>query len=283
MAVDLHLHSSFSDGSETPEAIVAAAKAASLTTIALTDHDNLNGIPRARTAAEAAGIKLIAGTELSVGWNNDAMHLLVYFLEPGAGPLQDRLVAVQRGRSDRNIRVAERLQQLGMEVSYEEVEAEAGGTGIGRPHFAAVLVRKGYATTITDAFDRYLANGRPAYLPRERLDAIEAIQLAKASGAVTSIAHPHTLGVARDDYREAFEELTDAGLGGIESYYGEYPHELRLHLAKLCRDLGIAATGGSDYHGTYKPDLQVGVGRGDLEVPETAVEELLTQLDRLIS
>ena len=132
MAVDLHLHSNFSDGTETPEAIVAAAKARSLTTIALTDHDNLNGIPRARVAAEAAGIELIAGTELSVGWNGDAMHLLVYFLEPGSGPLQDRLLTVQQGRSDRNIKIAGRLQELGMEVSYEEVEAEAGGTGVGR-------------------------------------------------------------------------------------------------------------------------------------------------------
>lgn len=282
MAVDLHLHSSFSDGSEAPEVIVAAARALSLTAIALTDHDNLNGIPRARAAAAAAGIELIAGTELSVGWKGIAMHLLVYFLEPGPGPLQDRLLQVQRSRHDRNLRIAERLQELGMEVQYEEVEAEAGGTGIGRPHFAAVLVRKGYAATITDAFDRYLAEGRPAYLPRERIQAFEAIELATASRAVTSIAHPHTLGVARDDYRAAFEDLTDAGLGGIEAYYGEYSPELRAHLAELCADLGIAATGGSDYHGSYKPDLEVGVGRGDLVVPDRAVEELLAQRNRLI-
>lgn len=241
------------------------------------DHDNLDGVARARAAAEPLGLNVISGTELSVGWNGDGMHLLVYFLEPGAGPLQDRLVEVQAGRSNRNRRIVERLNELGMDITFDEVSDEADGTGIGRPHFAAVLVAKGYAASIKDAFDRFLAAGRAAYLPRTRLEAVEVIDLATRSGAVTSIAHPHTLGVAREDYRHAFVELTDAGLGGIEAYYSEYAPELRAHLADLCQDLGIAATGGSDYHGTYKPDLQIGVGRGDLVVPDQAVAELLAQ------
>lgn len=274
MAVDLHLHSNLSDGSDEPEAIVRRAAELGLSTIALTDHDNLDGIARARTAAQPLGLDVISGTELSVGWNGDGMHLLVYFLEPVSGPLQDRLLEVQEGRANRNIRIVDRLNELDMDITYDEISDQADGTGIGRPHFAAVMVRKGYATDIKDAFDRFLATGRPAYLPRTRLDAVQAIELATESGAVTSIAHPHTLGVARDDYRHAFEDLTDAGLGGIEAYYGEYPPELRAHLAELCGLLGIVATGGSDYHGSYKPDLQIGVGRGDLVVPDVAVAEL---------
>lgn len=274
MAVDLHLHSNLSDGSDEPEEIVRKAAEIGLTTIALMDHDNLDGIDRARVAAEPLGLEVISGTELSVGWNGDGMHLLVYFLEPVSGPLQDRLAEVQDGRSNRNILIVERLNELGMDVTYDEVSAQADGTGIGRPHFAAVLVRKGYARDIKDAFDRYLASGRAAYLPRTRLGAVEAIELASQSGAVTSIAHPHTLGVAREDYRHAFLELTETGLGGIEAHYSEYSPELRDHLADLCDELGIAATGGSDYHGTYKPDLQIGIGRGDLVVPERAVDEL---------
>ncbi len=277
MAVDLHLHSNLSDGSDPPEAIVHKAAELGLSTIALMDHDNLDGIDRARAAAEPLGLDVISGTELSVGWNGDGMHLLVYFLEPGAGTLQDRLTEVQEGRSSRNVRIVERLNELGMDVTYDEVSQQADGTGMGRPHFAAVLVSKGYARNIKDAFDRYLASGRAAYLPRTRLEAVEAIELASQSGAVTSIAHPHTLGVAREDYRHAFVELTEAGLGGIEAYYSEYVPELRDHLADLCSDLGIAATGGSDYHGTYKPDLQIGIGRGDLVVPDRAVDELKAQ------
>ncbi len=154
------------------------------------------------------------------------------------------------------------------------------GSGIGRPHIAAVLVAKGVVADIQQAFDRLLATGRPAYRPRLRLEAIEAIALARASGAVPVIAHPHTLGIPEGGYRDAFEELIAAGLGGIEAYYGEYSPELRSHLAELCNDLGIVATGGSDYHGRYKPNLSVGTGRGDLRVPDETVDRLVEERHR---
>ena len=121
----------------------------------------------------------------------------------------------------------------------------------------------------------YLAQGRKAYEPRARLEATEAIALARASNAVPVIAHPHTLGVSENDYSTAFSKLTEQGLGGIEAHYAEYPQHLRDHLADVCRDLGIVATGGSDYHGTYKPEISIGIGRGDLDVPDMVVEELL--------
>ena len=274
MPVDLHLHSSYSDGSDSPEQIVRAAVDAGLSAIALTDHDNLNGIAEAREAAAAVGIDLIPGTELSVEWDGAAMHLLVYFLEPGTGPLQDRLEFVQSGRTDRNREMVDRLQTLGIDIAMSEVEAEAGGTGVGRPHFAAVLVAKGYVDTISEAFDRLLATGRPGYVPRVRLGCHEAIELALASGAVPAVAHPHTLGVGRDEFAAAFAGLADAGLAGLEAHYHEYAPELRTHLAALADDLGLIATGGSDYHGSYKPGLSVGVGQGDLVVPDSVVEAL---------
>lgn len=274
MAVDLHLHSSKSDGSDEPADLVTKAAAAGLSTIALTDHDNLDGIAEARETAAAAGIGLISGAELSVGWAGTAMHLLVYFLEPGPGPLQDRLESIQQGRRNRNHVIVERLNDLGIDLTYDEIVEEAGGSGLGRPHFAAVLVRKGHVQTIQEAFDHYLATGRPGYVPRERLEAALAISLARESGAVPVIAHPHTLGVSADDYRTAFLQLTDVGLGGIEAYYGEYSPDQRAHLADLCSRLGIVATGGSDYHGSYKTGLSMGTGRGDLNVPDDVVERL---------
>lgn len=274
MAVDLHLHSNRSDGSDDPAEVVAGAIEAGLTALALTDHDNLDGIAEASSAAEVAGIRFIPGVELSVNWPTGGMHMLVYFLEPGSGPLQDRLPTLQTSREDRNRAMALRLTELGLDISYDEVADEAGGIGIGRPHFAAVLVRKGFATNSRDAFNRILANGRPGYIARWRLDAKEAVQLARASGAVPVIAHPLTLGASRDDYAQAFRGLVEVGLGGIEAFYSEYEPPIREHLARLCRELGIVATGGSDYHGSYKPGLNIGSGRGDLVVPDETVDML---------
>lgn len=257
-----------------------AASEAGLSAIALTDHDNLDGIAEARTAAGRAGLGFIPGTELSVGWEGGAMHMLVYFLEPGPGPLQDRLVAIRDARTERNHEIVAALTNLGIDITYDEIVAEAAGTGIGRPHIAAVLVANGVVADIPEAFDRYLATGRPGYRPRLRLEARVAIKLARASGAVPVIAHPHTLEIPEAGYADAFRKLVDHGLGGIEAYYGEYSTELRKHLAVLCDDLGVVATGGSDYHGRYKPQLAVGTGRGDLRVPDRAVEYLVAERDR---
>lgn len=246
-----------------------------LSAIALTDHDNFDGIGEARDAAERTGVEFVPGTELSVEWDTGAMHLLVYFVDGGTGPLQDAMVAIRAGRADRNRRLADRLQTLGLDVTWDEVADQAGGAVVGRPHFAAVMVRKGYVDDIATAFDRYLAAGRPAYVPRVRLGAIQAIDLARASGGVPVIAHPHTIGAGAEDYQRAFGELADAGLGGIECHYVDYAPALRSHLAGVAADLGLVATGGSDYHGAYKPGIEVGTGRGDLVVPDGVLAELV--------
>lgn len=274
MPVDLHLHSLRSDGTDSPAEIVAGGAAAGLTALALTDHDTLDGIAEARDAAERTGIRLIPGTELSVDWPTGTMHMLVYHLEPGRGPLQDELDMLRSARTTRNRAILERLAHHGIAIAYEDVEAEAGGGVIGRPHIAAILVERGHVAGMAEAFEHWLGRGRPAYVERKRLDAVTAIQLALASGAVPVIAHPHTLGVAASEFRSAFEELAAAGLAGIESYYAEYDVELRNHLAGICDALGIVPTGGSDYHGRYKPGLSIGTGRGDLRVPDDVVDRL---------
>ncbi|GBE23957.1 MAG TPA: PHP domain-containing protein [Actinobacteria bacterium] len=280
MSVDLHLHSSISDGSESPADIVELAVAAGLSAIALTDHDILDGIPQARAAAETHDLVFISGVELSVDWKGAAMHMLMYFLEPGSGPLQDRLVAVREGRAIRNVAIIAALQSHGVDVTMEEVAAVAGKGSMGRPHIARVLIDKGIVGSMSEAFDQWLATGRPGYVSRVRLDAFEAIDLARQSGAVPVIAHPHTLALGADEYAGAFTDLTAAGLGGIEAYYTEYSQDLREHLAGICGDLGIAATGGSDFHGTYKPDIKVGIGLGDLLVPDDSIQQLVAQASR---
>lgn len=267
--IDLHTHSTVSDGSDPPARIPELAVAAGCSAVALTDHDRLDGVPAARSRARELGIELVPGCEVSCRTSWGGLHVLVYFVEPGEGPFQDRLGELQRRRDERNVKMAEALG-----LDHDELLAEAGGSGAGRPHAAALLVRAGRATSMADAFDRWLAEGRPGYVPRPRLDPAEAVALAGASGGVAVWAHPLSTGLAPADLDAAVAELAGLGLAGIEAVYGRYSPEERAGLAELARRHGVVATGGSDHHGTYKPHLSVGVGRGDLEVPDAVLEEL---------
>ena len=254
---------------------MAGAADIGLRAVALTDHDTLDGIPAARSAATRHGIELVPGTELSVDWPGGVMHMLVYFLEPGPGPLQERLEELRTSRHDRNLGMIADLRALGIDIEYGEVEARAGSEGVvGRPHIAAVLVDKGAVSSITDAFDRYLARGGPAYRDRARLEYAEAARLATASGAVPVLAHPHTIGVSADDYAQAFRDVAAAGVRGIEAYYSEYTPEVRTSIASLAHQLGLVATGGSDYHGSFKDGVALGTGKGDLEVADEVLADL---------
>lgn len=276
MAVDLHTHSRQSDGSDTPAELMANAALARLAAIALTDHDTLAGIGEAQEAADRLGIELVPGTELSLAWDGGGMHLLVLFLAPGGGPLQDRLAELQEARAGRNARMVDRLNELGFDITLEEVNQEAGAGVTGRPHFAAVLVRKGYVTDIPAAFDELLASGRPAYLKRDLLNPEEAIGLARASGGVPILAHPHTLGHdTSEEFAATFERLADAGLVGLECLYPGYDADQRTSLVSTARRFGLVPSGGSDYHGTYKEGLALGTGwEDDLYVDYDVLAEL---------
>lgn len=275
MSVDLHTHSNRSDGSDEPADLVRKAAGRGLTAVALTDHDTLEGIDEARRAANDLPIELVPGVEISCEWAPGAMHLVVLFLEPAHGPLQDRLLDLQASRSTRNYRIADRLRQLGIDISMDEVIEESSVGVVGRPHFAAVLVRKGVVGDIPDAFNEYLGNQAPAYVPRLRLEPEEAIGLARASGGVPILSHPHTLGhTSAGEFSATYRRLTEAGLVGIDAYYGEYTPEQREDLAAITRSFGLIPSGGSDYHGSYKEGLELGSGRGDLDVPDSVLEEL---------
>jgi hypothetical protein len=273
--IDLHTHSTVSDGSDQPADIPKLAAEAGCTAVALTDHDRLDGVSEAAAAAAALGVELVPGCELSCEVPTGTMHVLVYFVEAGEGPLQDELVRLQVARDTRNQRMATKLaDELGLPITLEEIEAEAGGKGVGRPHVAAVLVRKGVATSVQDAFDRFLAKGQPGYVDKDRLYPADALRLARASGGVPVLAHPRSLELEPGPLESAVAELAGLGLAGLEAIYGRYDPDQREGLRALAARQGLVVTGGSDHHGTYKPDLRVGTGRGDLDVPETALEEL---------
>jgi 3',5'-nucleoside bisphosphate phosphatase len=272
--IDLHSHSTASDGSESPSEVMALAARAGLSAIALTDHDTVEGLAEARVAAEEAGVRLVQGCEISCEVGAATMHLLVYFLDDGPGPLQDRLGDMQEARADRNRRIVVVLNEHGLDITLEEILEEAGGGSVGRPHVAGVLMRKGYVSSVQEAFDVWLAKGKPAYLDRDRLLPAEAIALAHASGAVAVMAHPTSLGFDGPDMKRFIAGLAEDGLDGLECEYGRYTPDLRAALRELAEGLGLAVTGGSDYHGRYKPDLSLGTGLGDLNVPDDLLDAL---------
>jgi 3',5'-nucleoside bisphosphate phosphatase len=275
MIVDLHIHSTASDGSDSPARVVELAAKAGLGAIALTDHDTQEGVEEALTTARKLGIDLIPGVELSLQHDSGGMHLLVLWLEPGRGPLQDRLQGLQAGRGARNERIVELLETAGLPMTIEEVLEEAQGGTVGRPHIAAVMMRRGYVPDIRTAFDIWLGAGKPAYVGRDRLYPEEALSLARESGAVPVLAHPHTLGITTaEGMADVLNRLERAGLIGLEARYSSYRAHERAGYAHLARRFGLLPSGGSDYHGVYKPGLSIGSGYGDLVVPADIMESL---------
>lgn len=281
--IDLHTHSNVSDGSELPWRIPQLAAAAGCRAVALTDHDSLAGLAEAQASAAAAGIELVPGCEVSCRKPDLAgpakvtgsVHVLCYFVEDGEGPLQDELHELRADRAARNRTLVDRLRQLGVAISWDEVVAEAGTeAGVGRPHFARVLVRCGAAESVNDAFDRFLADGRPAYLAKARLEVDQVASLALASGGVAVLAHPLSLGLEPPALESLVRQLAEGGLTGIEAYYGRYSPDERRRLVAMAGRAGLVATGGSDFHGSFKPDISVGTGCGDLDVPDSVLSAL---------
>ncbi len=273
--IDLHAHSTCSDGTDPPERIPELAAAAGCSAVALTDHDTLAGIGRARSRADTLGVELVAGCEVSCRYREASAHVLVYFVEDGPGPLQEELARLREDRVARNRRLATRLGELGITISYEEIVAESGGEeSAGRPHVAALLVRHGLAESVPDAFERWLGEGRPAYVPKARVSPAEIAAAARGSGGVAVLAHPLTLGLDLPGLDDVAAELVGAGFAGMEAYYARYTPEQRAALVTVARRSGLVPTGGSDYHGTMKADLWVGKGEGDLCVPDEALTEL---------
>lgn len=284
MAVDLHTHSVVSDGSETPTEVVRLAAAAGLSAIALTDHDILAGLTEAKDAAHRHSVELVPGIELSLDWSDmvpgaderGGMHLLVLWLDDESGPLQDRLGELRRGRDERNRTVLEKLSRLGMDIPWEAVLERARTGSVGRPHIAAEMVDRGYATDISAAFDLYLGQGKPAYVARRRLTPPEAIDLGRQSGGVPVLAHPHTLRYEDDDpgLEKLLGRLADLGLVGVESHHSGASPERRRILRKMLKRVDLLPSGGSDFHGTYKPGIEIGSGCGDLVVPDEFLDAL---------
>ncbi len=272
--IDLHVHSTFSDGSLTPEELIGEAARAGLSAIALTDHDTTAGVPRFLEAAASCSMTAIAGVEISADVKVGTMHMLGYLLDPSNQTLIDRLKWLREGREARNAEILGKLNQLGFGLTWDEVAAFAGEDVVGRPHFAQALLARKIVKDKDEAFDKYLGKGKPAYADRRRMTPEDSIRLICGAGGVPVLAHPFTLNLSLGALKKQVAELRDFGLGGIEVFYSEHTREMTNQYLNLAKEVGLVATGGSDFHGAMNPDVKLGSGFGSLHVPDDVVAQL---------
>ncbi|MBN1515003.1 PHP domain-containing protein [Candidatus Sumerlaeota bacterium] len=269
--IDLHLHSKYSDGSDTPAELIEQAKRIGLTAIALTDHDTVNGFSSLLEAAQDSKLRVLGGVELSLEYREHSLHMLAYLPDPDYAPLKEALANIVDGRHWRNDRIIEKLQAAGIDITIDEVKKHAGDNVVARPHIAKAMVEKGVVQSNQQAFDEYLASGAKAYVDRFRLSLKDGIELIRAAGGVPVLAHPCLIHIESfDELRQLVHQLADYGLLGIEVKYSFHSVAQEDQYSQLAREFGLVRTGGSDYHGhSVKPHIQMGSGRGDnLRVPD---------------
>jgi predicted metal-dependent phosphoesterase TrpH len=279
--IDLHSHTNASDGSLTPEQLIARAQETGLAALAITDHDTFEGYERALPAARAAGFDLVRGIELNSRLVVEGAphprfaHVLVYF--PAHEPsrdFRDWLEEQRAERRSRNEKLVKALQERSVDISLREVE-ERGRTLAGRPHFARLLVEKGYVTNFDEAFRKYLGEDAPSYVERESKTTEEVVAFARAAGGIPVLAHPIRLGLARPAEAAILRRLQQAGLAGLEVYHSEHSPALQSYYRELAAEMKLLPTGGSDFHGAVKPDIELGGGRGhNVRVPLEFLEGL---------
>jgi 3',5'-nucleoside bisphosphate phosphatase len=274
--IDLHAHTLASDGGDRPEELVAAAAAAGVATLAVTDHDTVTAVAAARAAGERLGVEVLAGCELTATVGDRVVHVLVYGEGLLAPDLADAVEVARRGREERNRAIGERLERL-CGVGYADAVRVAGASALSRAHFARALVAAGTVADVAEAFDRYLSSGRPAYVPAPSVSVTDAVALAAKAGGVAVLAHPGRLAAAERD--RVLGEALEAGIDGLEVWHSQHDPELRRSLAALAERHGLLATGGSDYHGRHKPDVRVGSGTGgNVTVPPERLDALRDRL-----
>lgn len=278
--VDLHVHSTASDGTLAPLEILRRAVALKLKAISITDHDTVAGAREVVAAGVPPQIRFLTGIEISAASPPffpcpGSFHVLGYGIRLDDPVLDEALAVLQQARRDRNPGMISRLRDLGMDLSMTELDADAGDTQIGRPHIARLMIRKGYVKTFDEAFDRFIGAGKPAYVDKYRIGCERAIQLIRHAGGIAVLAHP---GLLRLEGGLSFEKLIRGlkamGLGGIEAYYPEHTPEQTALYRITAERFGLVMTGGTDYHGAIKPGIELGIGDGGFSVPEAIYETL---------
>lgn len=275
--IDLHTHSTCSDGSFTPRELVRHAAKNGLSAIALSDHDSVEGVRDALDEGKAVGIEVVPAIELSAASETET-HILGYYVDPENKPLKEAVEYAKQVRYEREVETCAMLNGLGFDITMEEAEEEAKNGLLCRAHFAKIMVRKGYVPSVRDAFDRYLANGKGAYSARQAFTDTEAVSLINGAGGLAFCAHLHLTRKPLPVLREFLTRLKSEGLAGIEGYYTDYTEEMEKDYRSLASSLGLLISGGTDFHGAFKPHIAIGKGLGGLEIPYSVLESIKAAL-----
>jgi predicted metal-dependent phosphoesterase TrpH len=283
MAVDLHTHTTHSDGTLSPAALVNLAKQKNLTALAITDHDIISANQEAIYYSNRSGIKIVPGVELSIQHDLPAhghMHLLGLFIDYQSYELNEALEFLRLERLKRKDRILQLLRDLDIHITENEVKELTGGGSIGRPHIARLLIEKGYVKNMEQAFQKYLKKGAPAYVGKVKFEFKKAIDLVHHAGGKTILAHPITLGYKTyQEWTSKLSELQTSGLDGIEVYYPGHGTDFTRWLKKFAQDQNMLISGGTDFHGAVKPEIQLGSALGDFEVPDRVYEDLVRAVE----
>lgn len=275
--IDLHTHSTCSDGTYTPTELVTLAKKIGLSALALTDHDTIDGLAEFQSAGKENDIETICGIEFAALWeqhHRPEIHIVGLGFDPHHPLLQERMQDIRQSRDIRNRKMCEKLSSIGLHITLEEVAANAGGEIITRAHFANVLLQKGYIKKKEDAFSRYISPGLPGYVEREFLSPELCIRTIKEAGGAAVLAHPTLYRLSPEQLEELCRELIPYGLDGIECQYPTYSPAETKAITTLAEQIGLLPSGGSDFHGKNKPNIHLGSGKGNLAIPYGFWEEL---------
>lgn len=265
--VDFHMHTTHSDGSFSPVELMRYAKEKKLACISVTDHDTMSSYDECKTEADKLGIELVPGVELSAIFEPGTLHILGYFLDRNHSELKSTLDEIQTARRERNPRIIKKLNEMGVDITLEEVLEEAfSGSAqtvdeddkqVGRPHFAKVMVRKGIVKDVKEAFNKYLGKGQGAYIDKRRITGPDAVKLINKAGGIASIAHPKQMKVTDEELDREIKALVDCGLGGIEVYNSCQNVEDHGAYLKIAKKYDLVVTAGSDFHGVHKPGVDL--------------------------
>lgn len=276
--IDLHVHSKASDGTFTPTELVEEAKRAGLSAFALTDHDTTDGVAEAMTAAKAAGIELIPGVELSTEYEGTEVHVLGLYIDVNNAGLQKQMADFRDSRDNRNIYMLEKLRTEGFDITQEALEEKFPNAVITRAHIARYLLDQGYIPDMKTAFSEYIGDGCRCYVGRPKVTPMDAVDYILAAGGIPVLAHPVIYHMERPQLIRMIREMKEHGLVGMEAIYSENTPADEQELKALARAEGLLITGGSDFHGTNKPDIRLGVGRGKLYIPYSILEKIKAEI-----
>jgi len=276
--VDLHVHSSASDGMFSPREVVREAAEVGLKALALTDHDTTAGVPEALAAGGEFGIEVIPGVEISAEFADGACHILGYFVDPADAGLVGMLDAAREARDRRNSRILARLRDAGVDLTMDDLTGGRRCAAITRAHFATALVEKGLVANWEEAFDTYLGRGKPAFVSRRRVEPEEAIAAIRGAGGLAALAHPRQLNRSLAETEEWITRFAEAGIEAVEVSTPDHTANFALHYGEIAERLGLVSTGGTDWHGRADSAIQLGLGRGQMAVHYTVVEEMKARL-----